>query len=414
MITLEEYEIKYTLYEATRLLDFKYDTIELRMMTESNSTEILEEGVKEATQNFIKKVMTGIQNVWNKFKDNVAATKLKWNINDIKKAVAEYEPKVNVDDYVEFIPEPLSNQELEIRKFDYDAMKDSLDSTKDFMKKYYMSFYKDESKSIIENIRSLCTKPKQNGTHMIDKSELEKMLTYIETYEEFKKKIQTDLDNINQGAKSIDFLVQNSIKESTNVNSNRKVALAKAIKCLEDQGLNPNINDKARSKWLKTGNSGEFDGDLCISGLGKDVDKYVSEVNKVLKQVGGKLTPDNYGTAFLKVNETTYVNEDGEGPTNKVSAAPEADQEKKDNDQSKEIKTRIENYFKCSSEILSAKLAISREIFLFYAKVLNQHMENNKDKFNNSNQSNDNTNQNNTNNVQSSNDNGQQTKSIEI
>lgn len=167
---------------------------------------------------------------------------------------------------------------------------------------------------------------------------------------------------------------------------------------------------------METGDSGAFSGSLCIAGLGKDVDKYMTEVNKVLKPIGAKLTPDNYGTAFLKVNEVAYVSEDGEGPANKVSAAPEAEQEKKDNDQSKEVKTRIENYFKCSSEMLSAKLSLSREIFLFYAKVLNQHMDNNKDKFKSKqNQSNNNTDQN-QNNIQqqTTNDNNEQSAQVSI
>ena len=416
MVSLEEYEIMSALYEARKYLD-RYDLLETKMMMESGSIEVLEEGAKEAIQNFIKKVMDGIQGAWNKFKDNVAATKLKWNIEDIKKAVAQFEPKINVDDYVEFIPEPLSGQDFEIKEFNYDAMKDSLDDTKAFMKKFYMSFYKDDTKSISENMRAVCTKPKQTGTHSVDKAELEKMLNYVVTYEEFKKKVEDDLKRINQGTKAIDFLVRNSIKEAaTDTNNNRKVALAKAIKCLEDQGLQPKISDREKQKWLETGDSGAFSGSLCIAGLGKDVDKYMTEVNKVLKPIGAKLTPDNYGTAFLKVNEVAYVSEDGEGPANKVSAAPEAEQEKKDNDQSKEVKTHIENYFKCSSEMLSAKLSLSREIFLFYAKVLNQHMDNNKDKFKSKqNQSNNNTDQN-QNNIQqqTTNDNNEQSAQVSI
>lgn len=416
MVSLEEYEIMSALYEARKYLD-RYDLLETKIMMESGSIEVLEEGAKEAIQNFIKKVMDGIQGAWNKFKDNVAATKLKWNIEDIKKAVAQFEPKINVDDYVEFIPEPLSGQDFEIKEFNYDAMKDSLDDTKAFMKKFYMSFYKDDTKSISENMRAVCTKPKQTGTHSVDKAELEKMLNYVVTYEEFKKKVEDDLKRINQGTKAIDFLVRNSIKEAaTDTNNNRKVALAKAIKCLEDQGLQPKISDREKQKWLETGDSGAFSGSLCIAGLGKDVDKYMTEVNKVLKSIGAKLTPDNYGTAFLKVNEVAYVSEDGEGPANKVSAAPEAEQEKKDNDQSKEVKTHIENYFKCSSEMLSAKLSLSREIFLFYAKVLNQHMDNNKDKFKSKqDQSNNNTDQN-QNNIQqqTTNDNNEQSAQVSI
>lgn len=251
MVSLEEYEIMSALYEARKYLD-RYDLLETKMMMESGSIEVLEEGAKEAIQNFIKKVMDGIQGAWNKFKDNVAATKLKWNIEDIKKAVAQFEPKINVDDYVEFIPEPLSGQDFEIKEFNYDAMKDSLDDTKAFMKKFYMSFYKDDTKSISENMRAVCTKPKQTGTHSVDKAELEKMLNYVVTYEEFKKKVEDDLKRINQGTKAIDFLVRNSIKEAaTDTNNNRKVALAKAIKCLEDQGLQPKISDREKQNGWK-------------------------------------------------------------------------------------------------------------------------------------------------------------------
>lgn len=402
MIGLEEYEIKYALYEATKELDYRFATLELSTLVEQ---EVLEEGAKDAIQNFIKKVITGIQQSWNKFKENVAATKLKWNMEEIEKVVNNNEPKVNVTNYIVWDTELIKSNTLAVQQFNYDAMKESLDNVSNYMKRFYSSVYKDDTKSIAENIRNACIKSTQQNEYAITKNDLVSMLEYVKTYENFVKSVQSDIEAINKGSDATNFLIKNTLAEAVvDTSRKRKEALAKTIKSLEEQGLKPKIDIRAKEKWLETGDSGEFSGSLCIAGLGNNVNKCVSETNKILKSIGGKLTADNYGTAFLSVREAAFITED-ETPKPQVSASPDAEKEKEDNDKSKEVETRIKTYFKCNTDILTSKLGVSREIFLFYSSVLTQHMKNVKGSSTNTDQNNNNQNNDQQNNTQQDNNN---------
>jgi hypothetical protein len=62
---------------------------------------------------------------------------------------------------------------------------------------------------------------------------------------------------------------------------------------------------------------------------------------------------------------------------NKEGNTTEGGEEKKeDKNDNSEVVTKVQNYFKAVSEILSSEMRISREIFLFYGSIINQHMNN--------------------------------------
>lgn len=384
MITKEEYQLAYNLYTEGRILESTIASYELKALTESG--EILEEGAAESIRNFVNKIIKGIQEAWNKFKGNVAKTKLKYTENEIKDAIERYEPHVAVENFIDYNPDIIKN--LDIQTLDYNSMESSLDSVESFMERYYSSVYSDAKKSIYENIREKSIKSKSDKME-IKKEHLRSMFEYISQYDQFKNKLEEEIKKINSASQASDYIARMGARnESAEITSStREEILAKTIKALEDQGLTPKITPRYKKKWVESGDSGEFGGSLCIAGLTKDVGKYTPAVNKIIKPLGATLTPDNYGTAFLSTKKSKpvsevntlestmqyYFAEDSE-PKPKVSSSEEEGdnkEQKKDDSVNK-----VQVYFKCVSQILSAQMKISREIYFFYNSVIDKHMIN--------------------------------------
>lgn len=111
----------------------------------------------------------------------------------------------------------------------------------------------------------------------------------------------------------------------------RKTILDTTLKVFEDNGIKPKITDSEMDKWTN-GKSTEFHGKLCFSGLGKSeslIKKCCSEINSQIKDKGAataKISPDNYGTAFLEVDfgteitEAADMDEDMRDPVSKLNA----------------------------------------------------------------------------------------------
>lgn len=95
----------------------------------------------------------------------------------------------------------------------------------------------------------------------------------------------------------------NMFKESTE--SDREKILNRVIKSLTERGLKPDISKSSKMGWITKNDSGDFGPSLCIAGLGyKGLNQLCSDINSVIKPMGGRLHPDNYGTAFLTIKES--------------------------------------------------------------------------------------------------------------
>lgn len=85
---------------------------------------------------------------------------------------------------------------------------------------------------------------------------------------------------------------------------NKSELADKVIGLFKDNGFNPKISKKSLKDFI-TGKESDIGGkSLCIAGLGNEYNKLsktCSLINKEIKPLGAKISPDNYGTAFLKV-----------------------------------------------------------------------------------------------------------------
>lgn len=72
---------------------------------------------------------------------------------------------------------------------------------------------------------------------------------------------------------------------------------------------NPKVGKKDEKLFKNTGKSSDVDfgNKLCICNLKGDYYKICQKLNKELKPLGARLSPDNYGTAFVHLNEQTQT-----------------------------------------------------------------------------------------------------------
>ena len=121
-------------------------------------------------------------------------------------------------------------------------------------------------------------------------------------------------DNKSVKVKTIQSIKVNSkgkiINESANTDYNdRENILSKSLDVLRENGKKPNVSKKEKDNWLKGDfDKNDFGKSLCIANLGNEgLSSLCTKVNAVIKPLGGKLSPDNYGTAFLTVKESEEI-----------------------------------------------------------------------------------------------------------
>lgn len=101
---------------------------------------------------------------------------------------------------------------------------------------------------------------------------------------------------------------ETSLDESLNSllmeDANKTELANKVIGLFKDNGFNPKVSKKSLKDFI-AGKESDIGGkSLCIAGLGNEyskLSKTCSLINKEIKPLGAKISPDNYGTAFLKV-----------------------------------------------------------------------------------------------------------------
>ena len=107
----------------------------------------------------------------------------------------------------------------------------------------------------------------------------------------------------NRLSKYIKSTSDKSVKEAVDLSKdleNKRIILDKTISLLSQElGKNVKINKNDENDFLHKSSK-----KLCFCGLGQNPDHICSIINKEIKPYGGRLKPDNYGTAFLSVKES--------------------------------------------------------------------------------------------------------------
>lgn len=122
-------------------------------------------------------------------------------------------------------------------------------------------------------------------------------------------------DGLSESAESIRNFLQDNINllEAVNTDSeDRETVYLKTIKTIEKMGIKPKVSKESLNKFINCELNDFNNYNLCISigKTGAEQKEVCAAVNKEIKNYGGKLTPDNYGTVFLSLNESSLLQEE--------------------------------------------------------------------------------------------------------
>lgn len=155
MIQLEEYQFHYDLFLAEQELFDSMISIGSGIVNESVGLIYIQESVKDTVIKYLSRIAEALEQAWNKFKEIIENLKDKEFISRIKDKISSIRPSFiirNCPDYdMNFL------DRVKIVPFNYEEMKESLDTKEAFIQKYYNNLM-EQDKSLKESIYSKFTK----------------------------------------------------------------------------------------------------------------------------------------------------------------------------------------------------------------------------------------------------------------
>jgi hypothetical protein len=242
----DEFNLDLMLLEAEQEL---FSEIQL----ESADIEILNEGIRETIMQYVQKVIQGIQKAWNKFANAFTQAELNHLKNQVKPVIDKSENiDFTINNYKEIDLEKMVN--IKIEPFDYDRMKENLDSAEDFYRTFYPNLDVTNSKNVKEALEKFL------GKKIVDKyrcteKELSEIYDFAAVkYFEYRNLIQKDIDNLNQASENIKNTV-NQVTASETPVTNESFDWFLTDTLLEADTPGGNANGDAKTSF--TDNSGE-------------------------------------------------------------------------------------------------------------------------------------------------------------
>lgn len=212
MATLLDYELAYNFYTAEKQYHQEQTALSIKLeqaIINESSTEVIQEGVIESVRKFINKIVSGIQNAWNKFKDKVLKVKLKYGNDDIQKAIDTLEPNFNTLNHAVYNLDFLAKIKINDVIPEITANADDL-TKEEFLKKYYSSIVTDTSKPVYDNLKKRVITSTEDK-HKVTKEDLQNMFNYLKSYDELTNSCNNDINSLNTAAKSSDTAINNAV-----------------------------------------------------------------------------------------------------------------------------------------------------------------------------------------------------------
>jgi len=241
----DEFNLDLMLLEAEQEL---FSEIQL----ESADIEVLNEGIRETIMQYVQKVIQGIQKAWDKFINLFTQGELKRLKNQIK-------PLIDKTDNIDFTINNYKQIDLAklndivIVPFDYERMKENLESSEKFYSTYYSQLDTQNTKNIKEAVEKFLGK-KVIDKYRCTKKELLEIYNFAaEKYFEYRTLIQKDIDNLNQSSENIKNAVNQVVASETPANESFDWFLEDTL----FEADTPGGDSNGEAKTSFTDNSGE-------------------------------------------------------------------------------------------------------------------------------------------------------------
>lgn len=291
MVSREDYNIDYAIYLA------ESETIESIVKESSVLNEsVIQEGFKDTIMKYMEKIVTGIQKVWNKFKQGLPTDQDKQFLRQISGKVDSYNGSVNIKNYETFKLDKFNAYTL--KPFNYAEMKEYLKTKNDFVAHYYPDLAGEAG--VKKSMMSIIVDIQDNA--VCDNGMVQNMFKFCNSdYEGYKTKISNDIDVINATKNEITSSVTNMQDSET-----------------------PNTTATATSTVTAQNAGYEF----------------LSALDSILNE-DAKSEAENISKNKMKITDN-----DGNDASNKAKS------------ESQQFTKAVTNYMKASTEIMSTKMKI--------------------------------------------------------
>lgn len=208
-LNYELYLAEQQLHEHLSVLSIKYNGI----ISESN-IEVIQEDVKDVVMTYINKVITSIQNAWNKFKEMVNDKRYE----ELKKKYGKYFGsnfilKINDDNFL--IPD--FGQLSELMKLqpgnNLESIINDLESEDTFTERHF-KFVFENGKSIKQVAEEKILKKITDDQKTVTKDNLSEYIKFLDNYKNTANSVSRDISNLNSATRSVNqILSSNTIGE---------------------------------------------------------------------------------------------------------------------------------------------------------------------------------------------------------
>lgn len=309
MIYQEIHEMNYSIFLANEELE--QSLFANKMMQESYGLVVVQEAVKDTIIKYLGRIATAITKVWKRLLETIGTTADQVYLKSIQNSIQNANPKFTINNFPNYDLNKLN--QIQVVQLDYEAMKESLQNEDDFIKQHYSQLDLNKYSNLKDAISNYCINGRGDTSCTGDM--LKSMYNYcLNDYKKQVSSIQDDLKKYNNSSKNITDMVNKIVPNNS-----------------------------------PTTSSGETNANESFFGF--NILNFVLEDNT---------NQTSQTTNNQNSNKISFQNDDN------------SNQEKK-NTGSNEMVSVVKNYVKATTEILSAKMAVTKDVYSLYMQIIKHY-----------------------------------------
>lgn len=203
----DDIELEYNNFLAEQELFDNLLSLSCSIYHESVGLFLIQEDYKDTVNNYIEKIVAGIQKAWNNFKEKVINVTVKPILDSVNANIDSYDGALEVQYWHKYNLNKFDS--LRMVDFNFELLSSSENKT-DYYNKAYSGIMTDKNLSLKENIINLIIDTED--THTVTVDEMKEMYDFCTRgFKERVQKIETEIDALNKNI--------NTMKTAINVSS---------------------------------------------------------------------------------------------------------------------------------------------------------------------------------------------------
>lgn len=184
------------------------------ILGESSGLMYIEESIKETIIRYLNKIVTSLQKAWESFMGGITQSFTREDSAKIKalNLTDEQLSSIVIDNFPIYDDQRIKS--IEVKKFEYGDMKQYLKDDKTFLGHYYPNIAPKKGEKLKDTVFKYCLVERKNEFHMTTQ-DLDNIVAFMDSYKTQFETVKNDLDKVNQAAKDINNVVDNSTEDTT-------------------------------------------------------------------------------------------------------------------------------------------------------------------------------------------------------